>query len=227
MRNGERDDQAINHTLVAVASVGLRVGFAVRATTVGADEDEVAQQLSTGSGERLRILDVVTEVLSERGYDSLQLREIAKRARVSLSTIYTHFPSKDELVLAAVERWMQDRVYAGLPTLQVDVPLSERLTSWYGQLFAPWVQNPMMLRVFMRAAMLPGGGRLTHQGLEAVLPSSQRMFDGYGQELADDVNLIMTNVVFGLLSQFANGQVDVTDFVTVVERTIHRITVDA
>ena len=124
---------------------------------------------------------------------------------------------------------MQERVYAALPTPQPDAPLSERLTQWYGQLLAPWERNPRMLRVFMVASLLPGGERLARHGREAVavLPSSQQMFDGYEQNLADDVNLILTYVVFGLLSQFANGQIDMSDTVTAVERTIHRLTADA
>jgi AcrR family transcriptional regulator len=185
---------------------------------------EVTPSLSTGSDDSQRILDVVAEILGECGYDSLQLRDVAKRARVSLTTVYACFPSKDELVIAAVERWMQESVYAELPTPRLDTPLSERLTDWYRHLLAPWEQNPTMLRVFMRAVVLPGGERLTRQGTEAVGPSAERMFDGYEQDLADDVNLILTNVVFGLLSQFANGQVDMTDIVTAVERAISRLT---
>ena len=191
--------------------------------------DPVTQLTATRADDAQRILDVVAEILGERGHDSLQLRDVAKRARVSLSTIYGHFPSKDELVIAAVERWMQERVYSALPTPRPDAPLSERLTEWYRQLLTPWERNPRMLRVFMVASMLPGGERLAPHGREAVavLPSSQQMFDGYEQNFADDVNLILTYVVFGLLSQVANGQIDMSDAVTAVERTIHRLTADA
>ena len=201
----------------------------MRALATPTEGEQVTQLTSTEPDEAQRILDVVAEILGERGHDSLQLRDVAKRARISLSTIYAHFPSKDELVVAAVERWMQERVYAALPTPRPDAPLSERLTQWYRQLLAPWERNPRMLREFIVASMLPGGERLARQGREAVavLPSSQQMFDGYEQNFADDVNLILTNVVFGLLSQFANGQIDMSDTVTVVERTIHRLTAAA
>ncbi len=56
------------------------------------------------------ILDVVAEQLSSAGYDGLQLRNVARAARVSLSTVYKHFPSRDDLVIAAVERWMAENV---------------------------------------------------------------------------------------------------------------------
>lgn len=53
-----------------------------------------------------RILDISADILSESGYDGFQLRDVAKQARVSLGTVYQHFPSHDDLVVSAVERWM-------------------------------------------------------------------------------------------------------------------------
>lgn len=199
----------------------------MRVTATSREDEHVNQVTSTGPDEAQRILDVVAEILGERGYKSLQLRHVASRAHLSLSTIYGYYPSKDELVVAAVERWMQERVYAGLPTPEPDAPLSERLTLWYRELLAPWERDPAMLRVFLVASMLPGGERLSRQGADAVLPSSQQMYDGYDPGLAEDVNLILANVVFGLLGQFANGQIDMTDMIAVVERAIYRLTGDA
>ena len=152
---------------------------------------------------------------------------MARCARVSLNTIYKRFPSKDELVLASVERWMEQRVYAQLPSTALDAPIVERLSRWYRQLLTPWEQNPTMLGVFLRARMLPGGERLLRQGEQAVGPSSQHMFDGYAEDFASDVNLILTNVVFGLLTQFAQGQTDMPGMINAVERTIQRVTAGA
>ena len=196
----------------------------MQGATIPLESNGGAEGASAPSDEALRILDVVAEILSEGGLDSLQLRDVAKRARVSLSTIYAHFPSKDELLIAAVERWMQQRVYDELPDPRLETPLAERLTDWYRHLLAPWEQSPTMLRVFMTAAMLPGGDRLAQQGIDAVRPTSQRMFDGCDQDFVIDVSLILTNVVYGLLGQFANGQVDMSEIVTGVERTIQRLT---
>jgi AcrR family transcriptional regulator len=192
-----------------------------------AEHDGVAVALSNPPDEWYRILDVVAELLGEAGCHALLLREVAKRARVSLTTIYAHFPSKDALVVAAVERWMAERVYARLPSVQPDSPLSERLAGWYRQLFAPWEQNPAMLRVFMQAAMLPGGERLSDQGAAVALPVSEQMFAGYPPDLADDVNVILGNLILGLLSRFASSRVEMAEIVPVIERTIYRLTAGA
>ena len=43
-----------------------------------------------------RILDIVVEILETEGYDAVQLREVARRARASLATIYKRYPTRDE-----------------------------------------------------------------------------------------------------------------------------------
>lgn len=57
---------------------------------------------------RDRLLDTVVELLESGGYDEVQLREVARRARTSLSTIYKRYPTRDELILAAIEGWMAE-----------------------------------------------------------------------------------------------------------------------
>ena len=60
--------------------------------------------------ERLRevraelILDVVEEMLAEKGYHDTSMDEIAARAGVAKGTLYQHFPSKEDLVFALFER---------------------------------------------------------------------------------------------------------------------------
>lgn len=60
------------------------------------------------------ILDVAAQMLERRGLDGLQLRDVAAEAKVSLSTVYKDFPSRDDLVVAAVEHWMVANVYRTL-----------------------------------------------------------------------------------------------------------------
>jgi len=174
-------------------------------------------------GDADAILDVVLHLLEDGGDEGLQLRDVAKQARVSLSTVYKFFPSRDELVIAAVERWMAERVYATLPTLDPEEPLADRLTRWFGQLLAPWVEQPHMLKIFIRAALLPGGQRLARQGEQLAGATAVHLFEGYEPQFVADLAMIITNVVQGLLSRFAIGDIDITEVSTELERTIHRL----
>lgn len=66
---------------------------------------------------RERILDASYELFSQRGVRAVGVNEVIDRAGVATATLYRHFPSKDELVLAFLQlreqRWTKDFVEAG------------------------------------------------------------------------------------------------------------------
>ena len=57
---------------------------------------------------RERLIEAAREVFREQGYDA-SLDEVAKRAGVGAGTLYRHFPSRDVLMDAILQSWV-DRV---------------------------------------------------------------------------------------------------------------------
>lgn len=60
-----------------------------------------------------RLLDAATALAAEGGYDAVQMRDVAARAEVALGTLYRHYSSKDQLLLAALAqqaRTLRDRL---------------------------------------------------------------------------------------------------------------------
>jgi AcrR family transcriptional regulator len=51
-----------------------------------------------------RILDVAEEIFAERGYAGATLRDVATRAGLRTPSLYNHFPSKESLYAAVLER---------------------------------------------------------------------------------------------------------------------------
>jgi AcrR family transcriptional regulator len=49
-----------------------------------------------------RLIAAATELAAEGGYDAVQMRDVAARAEVALGTLYRHYASKDQLLLAAM-----------------------------------------------------------------------------------------------------------------------------
>jgi len=49
-----------------------------------------------------RLLDAATALAADGGYDAVQMRDVAARAEVALGTLYRHYSSKDQLLLAAL-----------------------------------------------------------------------------------------------------------------------------
>lgn len=54
-----------------------------------------------------RIVRVAMELAAEGGYDAVQMREVARRANVSLSTLYRYYTSKEDLIMDVVTSEME------------------------------------------------------------------------------------------------------------------------
>ena len=63
-----------------------------------------------------RLLDAATALAAEGGYDAVQMRDVAARAEVALGTLYRHYASKDQLLLAALAAPGGDAARAPRPT---------------------------------------------------------------------------------------------------------------
>ena len=70
-----------------------------------------------GSSAHERILDAAYELFSRRGIQAVGINEVIARAGVATATLYRHFRSKDELVLAFLDlreqRWTKNLIEAG------------------------------------------------------------------------------------------------------------------
>jgi len=71
---------------------------------------------ATPAAARERILETAYDLFSRRGIRDVGIDEVVDRAGVAKATLYRHFPSKDDLVLAFLERrearWTRDLVEA-------------------------------------------------------------------------------------------------------------------
>jgi AcrR family transcriptional regulator len=78
-------------------------------------EDTATRQAPTHTA-RERILETAYELFSHRGVHDVGIDELIERAGVAKATLYRHFPSKDELVLAFLEQREQRWTYGWVET---------------------------------------------------------------------------------------------------------------
>ena len=129
----------------------------------------------------------VLVLLESGGYDAVQLRAVARRARVSLATIYRLFPTRDELIVATVEQWMAANVYSQLAPPPAGESLYDGLMRVFRHRVQPW-NIPVDARGHHRAAAAtPAGARLTRQGAKAIVPAARHLLDDRDPEYAADV----------------------------------------
>lgn len=175
------------------------------------------------------ILDVVVEILENEGYDAVQLREVAKRARTSLTTIYKRFPTRDQLILAALQRWMDENRYAGLAsqTAEPGESVYDGLMRVFRTIFEPWERHPDMLRAYFRARSAPGGQQLVSHGLDAVIPAAMAVLTGAEPDLVEELPPIVSNLAYGLVARFAAGEIPITEILPTLDRALFRLTANA
>jgi TetR/AcrR family transcriptional regulator, cholesterol catabolism regulator len=178
------------------------------------------------------IVRTVIELLETDGYDAVNLREVARRAHVSLDTIYKVFPTRyqksmrtrDELIVTAIEQWMTTNAYADLAPPDPDESLYDGFMRMLRYVFEPWERSPRMLEAFHRARSGPGRARIRLQGTSAVAPIGLAVLEGRDPSYMHDVGLILTHLVDAVIAKFADGQLDITDILPTLERAVFRLT---
>ncbi|MCK0091306.1 TetR/AcrR family transcriptional regulator [Rhodococcus sp. F64268] len=181
----------------------------------------------TGEPDRTgeRLLATVVELLENDGYDAVQLREVARRARISLTTIYKRYATREELILAAIEHWMKSN-YTELATQSRDPgePLHPAMMRVIRAIFEPWEQHPEMLFAYFRVRAAPGGESLAVRGFDPVVPIGMAVLSDVDPEFVAELESILSSVVYGLVGRCNAGYVDITEIVPTIDRTVFWLT---
>ncbi len=173
-----------------------------------------------------RLLAVVVEILETEGYDAVQLREVARRARSSLATIYKRYTTREDLILAALEVWLDDNRYSEVtPHRRAEgETLHEAMMSLFRTIFEPWERNPGMLTAYFRARSSAGGQRLFRRGLDIVGPAGLELMADVDDDFVADLNTVLSSVVYGLLGRFVAGEIETTEILPALDRTVYWLT---
>jgi len=173
---------------------------------------------------REAVLDVVVQLIEEYGYDSVHVRDVAKRAQTSSKTIYKTYESRDDLIVSALERWMATTMYASFEMPLPDDSLRESLLRTLRAIFGPWEQHPRMLEAWHRTLAGADHQRLSMQGVAEAHRIGDPLLAREDPMFARDLEEILLNVVFGLISRFVHGEILVTEILPALERAVVRLT---
>lgn len=119
--------------------------------------DKTSDRAAPGAAERL--LDTASRLFYTRGVSNVGINEIIARAGVARMTLYHHFPSKDALIKAVLERRREERDawLARADDLASD-PI-ERILAVF-DLFLEWAKTPDFRGCPLVAATYELGGQL-------------------------------------------------------------------
>jgi AcrR family transcriptional regulator len=96
-----------------------------------------------------RILQALTLVVAERGYVRTTIDQVIKRAGISASMFYNHFPGKDEALLAAIDSAGARLVAAVLPAFRRSGEWPRALRVGLGALFNQLGARPALAQLLM------------------------------------------------------------------------------
>ena len=133
----------------------------------------------TESSAKERVLVVAEQLFSERGYDSVTLRDIAQALQIRQASLYHHFPGgKEQLFVEVTERSLA-RHYDAITGQLAEAPASLRdqlmaVTQWL--LSQPPIDIARMIRSDMPAISEEHARRLTQSALDSLVVPLEGVF---------------------------------------------------
>lgn len=137
------------------------------------------------------ILDALVDQLAETGAFDYSAFELARRANVSVRTIYRHFPDRDAL-LAAMSTRVNERIgLYNMPTNAHELPDAARV------LFRKFDENPQLI---LAQITTNAGAQVRSHGRKDRIARTRMAVDQIGPDLDPETRNARTAVLACLLS---------------------------
>jgi AcrR family transcriptional regulator len=128
---------------------------------------------------RSRILETAIELAEKGGFENVRLRDVAAQAEVALGTLYKRFPSKESILIAALELEAEklEKRMSKKPAEGADA--LERVLDFFDQVSKQLFRKPNLGRAVLRA-LTSGDVELTgqvasfHQRITNMIVAAQR-----------------------------------------------------
>jgi AcrR family transcriptional regulator len=154
-----------------------------------------------------RCIDAAIALAGEGGYDAVQMRDVAGRAEVALGTLYRHYASKDQLLLAAMAQQaatLRERLVQRPP--RGDTPAA-RLSDVLQRASRALERQPRVIRAMLTAMSSAGKDtvEVKHEidaTLRAIIADA---VDGVPVHNLDDIVRVLGSVWFAELTYWCAG----------------------
>lgn len=116
------------------------------------------------------ILDAAAHILCSEGYAALSTNHIARRAGVSVGSLYQYFPNKEAIMMGLMERFgeQQMRLFDGVFEQAADAPVPEAARIILGAILNARMHQPELQRAFLQELPDLGQHAMLQQGLDLI-----------------------------------------------------------
>lgn len=156
------------------------------------------------------ILGAAAQVFSDRGYAGTTTNHIAKRAGVSIGSLYQYFPNKDAILVALVQRHVEEAAGALAAMVQTALEggwdLDRLMDHLVRASLRQHAEAPRLMHVLLHEAPRPPEAvALLHETEEAMARAVQELlvrFRGEQPRHAGHAAYIIVHVVESLVHEF-------------------------
>jgi TetR/AcrR family transcriptional regulator, cholesterol catabolism regulator len=154
-----------------------------------------------------RLLAAATALAAEGGYDAVQMRDVAARAEVALGTLYRHYSSKDQLLLALLAHQastLRERLDQRPP--RGDDP-AERVADVFRRATRALERQPQVTHAMVTAMSVAddSAAPLKHEVNETLRAIIGDAVDGTPIAELDDIVRVLGSVWFAELTFWSGG----------------------
>lgn len=154
------------------------------------------------------IIDVAVELFAEKGIEATSVQQITEKCGISKGAFYLHFKSKEQLILAILDYFMQDVLLKIDQSVISTQSNDEKLYSYYHYCLSYFQQYKSLALIFLREQMADVGELCFHrmmfyEGI-TMLSISEMLDSIYGDKIIDskyDLILFMQ----GMLKTYMNA----------------------
>lgn len=171
---------------------------------------------------RERILSAALDLLEDRMYEDIHMRDIAAHAGVALGTMYRYFTSKEHLFTAAIVMWSRSLREWVVGVDRTGGPVEDALRQATTAIIDAFQRSPLLARVVTVAETSsdPYARDLNEDfwaSTSAMLMEPLALLDN---ETASDVVQTVEGVLWWLLGRWSQGAVSLDEVRRRVDRTI-------
>lgn len=130
-----------------------------------------------------RVLDSARDLFLLYGFDKTTMNDIAKKAGVSKSTIYTRWKKKDDLFDTLIWRESKDYTEIWMERVEAD-PNGGTYGGWMRHALAAFFENEFLRALYKNDRRMIGG-MLQRRGIEAMFTQRIQMFMAFFKQMQD------------------------------------------
>jgi len=139
---------------------------------------------------RKQILDAATQVFAEKGFHRATIKEIARVAGIADGTVYTYFASKDEVLLAVLDRLNETTERKQHFVLGSEQDLKTFFRTYLQQRMALMWPNAEVFRAVLPELLV--NGELRKQYYEQVVAPTIAIGEQFLQGQNEQINIPLT-----------------------------------